>query len=114
MPKIGPARTVKELKDSANHTCGCHGRWGLPGVTTDAKMVDRKAYAENRELALRINDELHALKRSDKRGPLFVLGWRMYPNAAHPYWQGKVHSCGCGCGCSSGRKPRGKAKKRKT
>ena len=111
MPKIGPARTVKELQKSAEHTHTGRGRRGLPGVKTDSLTVDRKAHAQNRELGERINDALHATKKNDKAGPLFVLGWRMYPHKDHPYWQGKVHSCGCGCGCSSRHKPRRRGKK---
>ena len=43
-----------------------------------------------------------AKKNADKNGSHFVLGWRLYPNKAHPRWNSKdVHSCGCGCGCSA-------------
>lgn len=110
MPKIGPARTLAELSKSASHTLDCKGSRGLPGVKADAKQIDRKAFAQNRELAHRINDALHDLKPTDKKVPRFVLGWRLYPNRDDPYWHGKVHSCGCGCGCSSRRKPRPKGR----
>jgi len=101
MPKIGPSRTIKELNDSARHTYHGKGRRGLPGVKTDSKQVDKDAHAQNGELGKRISKAVHALKKKDKNGPLFVLGWRLYPNKENPYWSGRVHSCGCGCGCSS-------------
>ena len=102
MPKIGPTRTIKELQASARHTFHGKGRRGLPGVKTDSKVVDRNAHAQNGELGKRISNAVHALKKADKNGPLFVLGWRLYPNKEHPRWNGKdVHSCGCGCGCSA-------------
>jgi len=100
MPKIGPSRTIKELQDSARHTYHGKGRRGLPGVKTDSKQVDKEAHRQNGELAKRISKAVHSVKKSDKGGPLFVLGWRLYPNKENPYWSGRVHSCGCGCGCS--------------
>jgi hypothetical protein len=114
MPKIGPVQSVDHLEDSARLTYeGTSGPrsedpLGLPGVTTDALEVDHKAYETNGELAERIKTAMGALKETDNGVPRFVLGWRMYPNAANPYWEGKTHSCGCGCGCSSHHKKRPK------
>jgi hypothetical protein len=104
MPKIGPARTLKELQATLPSTTkpekGVQAVAALPAVKTDAKTVDPKAYEKNRELAKRIGAAVQALKEKDKGVPRFVLGWRMYPNRDDPYWEGKVHSCGCGCACA--------------
>jgi hypothetical protein len=109
MPKIGPARTAAELDESAQATYLGQGKPPLPGVKTDAWQVDADAYNANADLAELIKAAVGKLKPSDKRIPRFLLGWRLYPNAASPYWKGKlVHSCGCCCACSSGGKPRKK------
>jgi len=111
MPKIGPTRTIKELQASARHTFHGKGRRGLPGVKTDSKVVDRNAHAQNGELGKRISNAVHALKKADRNGPLFVLGWRLYPNKENPHWSGPTHSCGCGCGCSSVKNHPGRRRK---
>ncbi len=117
MPIIGPVQTAEQLEETARRTYeGTSSKEkekappGLPGVTTDALEVDQKAFETNGELAERIKAAVTSLKETDDKVPRFVLGWRMYPNAASPYWKGKTHSCGCGCGCSSHHKKRPKPK----
>jgi hypothetical protein len=84
---------------------GGRGRAPLPGVKTDARHVnatDKCGYDDNRELARLIKKAMGTVKKTDKGGQHFVLGWRLYPNKKHPRWNNKdVHSCGCGCGCSA-------------
>jgi len=105
MPEIYPKMSRAELQRRARKTAEGKARSPLPGVKTDAKHVratDKCGYSANRELAELIKDAVRAKKKSDKHGPKFVLGWRLYPNKSHPQWKSKdVHSCGCGCGCSS-------------
>jgi hypothetical protein len=105
MPEIYPKMNRARLKRAARKTLLGKGRAPLPGVKTDAKHPnarDKDGYAENRELARLIEKAMRATKKSDRAGPHFVLGWRLYPNKEHPRWKAKdVHSCGCGCGCSS-------------
>ena len=103
MPEIYPKMTRKKLTESARNTAEGKGRAPLPGVKTDAKHVqatDKCGYRANRDLAKLIRKAVREKKKSDKNGPRFVLGWRLYPNEDHPDWKNKdVHSCGCGCGC---------------
>jgi hypothetical protein len=105
MPEIGPGWTIEDLEKTAEATAmGGTTAPGLPGLKTDAKEVNREAYIKNGELADAINEALHDIKETQtvEDQPRFVLGWRMYPNIANPYWKGKMlHSCGCACGCSS-------------
>ena len=105
MPEIYPKMTRSKLKKSARKTSDGKGRAPLPGVKTDASHVqatDKCGYQANRDLAVMIDKAMRAKKNSDKSGAHFVLGWRLYPNKAHPRWNSKdVHSCGCGCGCSA-------------
>jgi hypothetical protein len=105
MPEIYPKVTRAKLKKGARKTSEGKGRAPLPGVKTDAKHVnatDKCGYQANRDLAEMISKAMQAKKNSDKSGTHFVLGWRLYPNKAHPRWKSKdVHSCGCGCGCSA-------------
>jgi hypothetical protein len=46
---------------------------------------------------------MRTVKKQDKNGAQFLLGWRLYPNRDHPRWKNNkdAHSCGCGCGCGS-------------
>jgi hypothetical protein len=103
MPEIYPKVTRAKLKQSARRTSDGKGRAPLPGVKTDAKHVnatDKRGYQANRELARLIERAMRAVKKADKGGQHFVLGWRLYPNKCHPRWNNRdVHSCGCGCGC---------------
>jgi hypothetical protein len=104
MPEIYPKMTRAKLKSGARKTATGKGRVALPGVKTDAKdarATDKCGYMVNRELAAMIRAAVRAKKKSDKHGTHFVLGWRLYPNAAHPRWKGgkNEHGCGCGCGC---------------
>jgi hypothetical protein len=105
MPEIYPKMTRAKLKRTALRTSAGKGRAPLPGVKTDAKDVratDKCGYKVNREMADMIAKAVRAMKKGDKHGAHFVLGWRLYPNKEHPRWNNKdVHSCGCGCGCSS-------------
>ncbi|HKT17970.1 MAG TPA: hypothetical protein VJR47_08015 [Stellaceae bacterium] len=105
MPEIYPKVTRKKLKQSARKTAAGKARVSLPGVKTDAKHVnatDKCAYEANRELARLIDKAMRTVKKRDKHGQHFVLGWRLYPNRDHPRWKNKdVHSCGCGCGCGA-------------
>ena len=105
MPEIYPKLSRATVKRSARKTAAGKARVPLPGVKTDAKHVnasDKCAYAENRELARLIEKAMRTVKRHDKNGQHFVLGWRLYPNRDHPRWKNKdVHSCGCGWGCGS-------------
>ena len=105
MPEIYPKVTRAKLKKGARKTSEGKGRAPLSGVKTDAKhanATDKCGYQANRDLAEMISKAMRAKKNSDKSGAHFVLGWRLYPNKAHPRWKSKdVHSCGCGCGCSA-------------
>jgi hypothetical protein len=105
MPEIYPKVTRARLKQSARKTSEGRGRTPLPGVKTDAKHVnatDKCGYEANRELSKLIEKAMRSVKKGDKSGQHFVLGWRLYPNQSHPRWMSKdVHSCGCGCGCSA-------------
>ena len=105
MPEIYPKVTHAKLKSGARKTTAGKGRVPLPGVKTDVTHVratDKCGYKANRELAAMIRKAVQAKKNADKHGEHFVLGWRLYPNKAHPRWKaGKDdHGCGCGCGCS--------------
>jgi hypothetical protein len=105
MPEIYPKITRDKLKRTARRTSDGKGRAPLPGVKTDAKhanATDKCGYEANRDLAKLIDQAMRTMKKSDKRGQHFVLGWRLYPNKEHPRWSGKDdHACGCGCGCSA-------------
>ena len=105
MPEIYPKVTRAKLKSGARKTSEGKGRVPLPGVKTDAKharATDKCGHKANRELAAMIKKAVKAKKNGDKHGEHFVLGWRLYPNKAHPRWKGKdEHACGCGCGCSA-------------
>ena len=105
MPEIYPKMARSKLRTGARKTSEGKGCAPLPGVKTDAKHVDASdkcGYRANRELAEMIRKAVRAKKNVDEDGSHFVLGWRLYPNKAHPRWNSKeVHSCGCGCGCSS-------------
>jgi len=105
MPEIHPKLTRKALRRGARKTSQGKGRAALPGVQTDAKHAqasDKRGYQANRELAELIRKAVRSKKKSDKNGPRFILGWRLYPNQDHPDWKSNdVHSCGCGCGCST-------------
>jgi hypothetical protein len=105
MPEIYPKVTRRQLKLGARRTSDGKGQASLPGVKTDAKdanATDKCGYQANRELAKLIEQAMRSVKKTDKSGQHFVLGWRLYPNKSHPRWRDKdVHSCGCGCGCSA-------------
>jgi hypothetical protein len=96
MPEIYPKVTRARLRASARKTSDGKGRAPLPGVQTDAQHVNatnKFGYEANRELAKLIEKAVRAVKKGDKRGQHFVLGWRLYPNKSHPRWQTKdVHS----------------------
>jgi hypothetical protein len=98
---IGPARTLRDLQESAREVREGTKAEGLPPVLSDAlQMKKETAYQDNRKLAAMISAAMRLIKPSDEHGPLFVLGWRMYPNADHPHWkeQEGSHICGCSCG----------------
>jgi len=105
MPEIQPKMTRKKLRSGAQKTSQGRGKAPLPGVKTDAMHVaasDKCGYQANRDLAKLIGAAVRTNKHSDKHGPHFVLGWRLYPNKDHPRWKNKDdHACGCGCGCST-------------
>jgi hypothetical protein len=106
MPEIYPKVTRATLKRTARKTSQGKGRAPLPGVRTDAahlNATDKCGYEANRELARLINNAMRSVKKTDKGGQHFVLGWRLYPNKSHARWKkgNDVHSCGCGCGCSA-------------
>jgi hypothetical protein len=104
VPEIYPKVTRAELKSGARKTFEGKGRVPLPGVKTDAKhpnATDRCGYRANRELAELIKAAVKAKKDADANGEHFVLGWRLYPNKAHPRWNAEDHACGCGCGRSA-------------
>jgi hypothetical protein len=105
MPQIYPRITHAKLRRTARTTSEGRGRISLPGVKTDAKHADASdkcGYEANRELAKLIDKAMRSIKKGDKGGQHFVLGWRLYPNKKHPRWNSKnAHSCGCGCGCSA-------------
>ncbi len=108
MPKIGPTRTADELRESAIQTYEGRGSPGLPGVKTDAWLTSaNEQFVKNGELAEAIK-ALVALAKPPKGGkPLFVIGWRIYPNAEHSFFANG--GCGCGCACSSHPAKRGNA-----
>jgi hypothetical protein len=105
VPEIYPKITQEKLKRSARTTSEGRGRAPLPGVKTDAKHVkatDKCGYEANRKIAKLIEKAMRTIKKTDKNGQHFVLGWRLYPYKKHSRWNAKdVHSCGCGCGCSA-------------
>jgi hypothetical protein len=105
MPEIYPKMTRAKLKKTAAKTSAGKGRASLPGVKSDAKhfnATDRCGHEANRKLAKLIEKAMRAMKKTDKGGQHFVLGWRLYPNKSHPRWNSKDdHACGCGCGCSA-------------
>jgi len=105
LPEIYPKMTRAKLKKTARKASAGKGRAPLPGVKTDAKDVnatDKCGYEVNRKLAKLIDKAMRTMKKSDKGGQHFVLGWRLYPNKEHPRWNGQDdHACGCGCGCSA-------------
>lgn len=102
MSIIGPAQSLIELRASAKAVREGTKAEGLPPVVSDAlQMKKETAYVENRKLADLISAAMKAIKPSDEDGPLFVLGWRMYPNKNHPHWKDQLeepHQCGCSCG----------------
>jgi hypothetical protein len=102
MSIIGPPQRLRNLQRSAQAVRDGSAKKGLPAVVSDALQMDKAAYEQNRKLARLISEAMAALTPSDKDGPFFVLGWRMYPNADHPRWKEKEvegsHTCGCGCG----------------
>ena len=104
MGQIGPRRTFKELEASAQITREGKGDPQLPGVTADAlQMSPDKDYKDNRKLAELIGHAMLTLKGQSGGKPLFVIGWRLYPNSDNPeYWnpQAADHKCSCGCGCT--------------
>ena len=86
MPEIYPKVARSQLKQSARKTSEGKGRAPLPGVKTDAKDVnatDKCGYEANRELAKLIQKAMRSVKKADKGGQHFVLGWRLYPNKSH-------------------------------
>ena len=71
-------------------------------ATNPVNATDKCGHNANRELSKLIEKAMRSVKKSDKGGQHFVLGWRLYPNKDHARWKNKdVHSCGCGCGCSA-------------
>ncbi|HXP72512.1 MAG TPA: hypothetical protein VN823_00060 [Stellaceae bacterium] len=111
MPKIGPTRTADELRESAVATYEGKGHPGLPGVDTDAwSESPNGAFVTNGELAEAFKAITSLAKGSRGGKPLFVIGWRMYPNKECPYWSKlDSHACSCGCACSTHKRKRGKA-----
>jgi hypothetical protein len=88
MSRIGPGLTHAHLARSVDQTIKGEGLVaGLPGVEADAQSMDSEAHKANRELAKRISAAVAAAKPSDDGVPRFVLGWRLYPNRANPFWQ---------------------------
>ena len=82
MPEIYPKTTRAKLKRAARTTSEGRGRAPLPGVKTDAKhanATDKCGYEANRELAKLIDKAMRTMKKTDKGGQHFVLGWRLYP-----------------------------------
>jgi hypothetical protein len=107
MPFIGPPRKATELADHAQTTHHGKGHPPAPGVTSDALKVSKEDWAQNGKLAEAIKGVFAAAKGRKHGKPLFVLAWRMYPNAENPFWQNRaLHNCGCGCACSSHPKKR--------
>jgi hypothetical protein len=103
--KIGPARTFQELKASGRKTSDRKGHPQLPGVKADAlQMSPDEKYQDNRRLADAIGKLMMEMKGQSADGkPLFVIGWRLYPNKENrEYWKDGVeeHVCSCACGCA--------------
>jgi hypothetical protein len=101
MGQIGAARRYPDLEQSAKRTQEGKGHPGLPGVKADAfQMSPDKDFKINRELERRIAEVFKEMKCTHDGKPIFVLGWRMYPNLDNKeYWEDRsaAHICSCGC-----------------
>lgn len=83
----------------------------LPKNAVDVQK-DSEDVAQNQRIAIAIRALVEA-EKTDSKGQRMLIGWRLYPNKAHPNWNpkrgdhggwepaGDGHSCGCGCGCGS-------------
>ena len=99
MPMIGPYKALKDLEDlEGKGEADVKIGGPLPEVRADVAMKP-EADAINRRLDALISAALDALKPPVDGKPLFVLAWRMYPNAEHPFWQEYRESHACGCSC---------------
>ncbi len=107
---IKPRMSWRDLHKGAKETASGKRKTPLPGVKTakttpKTAAVHRKDREANGTLAEKISAAVREVKKSDRHGPLWVVGWRMYPNKDHPHWKAHTHACSCGCGCHSHPKP---------
>ncbi|HTO85183.1 MAG TPA: hypothetical protein VMQ73_23390 [Methylomirabilota bacterium] len=117
MGLIEPRMSWKDLQKGARDTAKGKKRHPLPGVKTAKATpktagMHRKDRLANGELAEKISAAVREVKKSDRHGPLWVVGWRMYPNRDHPHWKAHTHACACGCGCFTHHKPGHRKRKR--
>jgi hypothetical protein len=101
MTMVGPPQTLEDLGKSARRVRDGRAT-GLPAVKSDIeKMHDAHAEEANRKLEKAISRALARYKpEKDAYGePLFILGWRLYPNKNNEHWkEAHEHTCGCSCG----------------
>lgn len=104
--RIGELRSEGEAIRNDPHTVPPHMGPPLPNNGVDVQK-DSDDVAQNQRIAMAIRALVEA-EKSDSKGQRMLIGWRLYPNKAHPDWNekedkwiGDPHSCGCGCGCGS-------------
>ncbi|SPJ14108.1 hypothetical protein SBBP2_1090004 [Burkholderiales bacterium] len=116
-PEVGPKLTWKQVEELTD-LAGPDGRkyhGELPATWDNAEFVSNNlgnidpapgfpdGYAQNVALKAAIAKafvEIKKINLNDPNGPLWLLAWRMYPNADHPMWKDDSGpQCGCNCGC---------------
>ena len=120
-PEVGPKLTWKQIEELTD-LAGPDGRkyhGELPATWDNAEFIANNldnvtpapgfpdGYAQNVALKQAIAKafiEIKKINPNDPNGPLWLLAWRMYPNADHPMWKdGAGPVCGCNCGCFAPR-----------
>jgi hypothetical protein len=116
-PEVGPKLTWKQVEELTD-LWGTDGRkyhGELPATWDNAEFVSNNlgniepapgfpdGHAQNVALKQAISKafvEIKKINLEDPNGPLWLLAWRMYPNADHPMWKMEGGpACGCNCGC---------------
>ena len=116
-PEVGPKLTWKQVEELTD-LWGTDGRkyhGDLPATWDNAEFVSNNlgniepapgfpdGHAQNVALKQAISKafvEIKKINLEDPNGPLWLLAWRMYPNADHPMWKMEGGpACGCNCGC---------------
>jgi hypothetical protein len=115
IPPVGPKLTPQQLLELTDLT-GSDGRkyhgelpatwdnaeWVANHPANDPKPHFPSGHEENENLKKAIAKAFIECKKidpTDPNGAPWLLGWRMYPNAAHPMWKDGMPECGCNCGC---------------